>query len=210
MPKAWRNITGQQFGRLTVVRIAGRDGDGSFRWECLCSCGETKFTNGVHLRRGQVRSCGCLAREAASQRASARRGVKHPRWRGGRFIQGSYYRVQVANADGSTRYELEHIVIAERALGRKLPPGTEVHHFDENQLNNEPGNLVICHDRAYHKLLHRRARAYRACGQPTWRHCWACDAWKPIEEMRTGGYTCRTCVNEHNRQRAARRRAAGG
>lgn len=60
----------------------------------------------------------------------------------------------------------EHVLVAERALGRFLPNGAEVHHADENPRHNANRNLVICQDKAYHKLLHARARVVRLGGDP--------------------------------------------
>jgi len=54
--------------------------------------------------------------------------------------------------------KLEHIHKAELALGRKLPEGAQVHHLDNIPWNNENSNLVICPDREYHALLHKRAK----------------------------------------------------
>ena len=70
--------------------------------------------------------------------------------------------------------QAEHIVIAERALGKPMPAGAVVHHADGNKLNNAPTNLVICPNQAYHRLLHRRMAAMQACGDPNWRKCWVC------------------------------------
>ena len=73
----------------------------------------------------------------------------------------------------------QHIEMAERAIGRKLPPGAHVHHVDGNHLNNAPGNLVVCPSGGYHMLLHARTRALDACGNPNWRPCKMCGAYGP-------------------------------
>ena len=56
---------------------------------------------------------------------------------------------------------LRHILVAEKALGKSLPVGAEVHHVDLDRSNDNPSNLVICQNRAYHKLLHKRTEALR-------------------------------------------------
>ncbi len=70
-------------------------------------------------------------------------------------INAGGYRVLTIN--GKNVYE--HIHLAERALGRKLPYKAVVHHMNGDPSDNfTPFNLVICQDQAYHLLLHRRAR----------------------------------------------------
>lgn len=68
----------------------------------------------------------------------------------------------------------EHVEKAEKAIGRKLPEGTVIHHVDGNESNNANTNLVICPDQRYHILLHVRTRAYDACGNASWRKCKIC------------------------------------
>ena len=59
------NIIGQTFNRLTVQSEAGRNYRGLRQWNCLCECGGHKVATTTCLRSGNVRSCGCLARESS-------------------------------------------------------------------------------------------------------------------------------------------------
>ena len=90
----------------------------------------------------------------------------------------------------ASSFKAEHIHIAEKILGKKLPLGAVIHHVDENTLNNTPGNLVICPDRAYHNLLHARMRAREACGNVEWQKCPYCkqydDPKNMVEQKRYG------------------------
>lgn len=68
------DITGQRFGRLVAQWTAGIRSRANF-WLCLCDCGSFKAVNVHHLRRGVIRSCGCLYRETR-QTASTTHGHK--------------------------------------------------------------------------------------------------------------------------------------
>ena len=58
------DLTGQTFGRLTVLKYHGINDKGIHMWLCRCECGNEKVVRGDALRYGQTRSCGCLAHEA--------------------------------------------------------------------------------------------------------------------------------------------------
>ena len=63
------DLTGQRFGRLTVVEIAyrKRDQQGDMRifWSCKCDCGNTCIVSRNNLRKGSTKSCGCLREEVS-------------------------------------------------------------------------------------------------------------------------------------------------
>jgi len=58
-----KDMTGQKFGRLTVLRKNGKDKKGYYLWLCLCDCGKEVTVSGGRLRSKHTRSCGCLQEE---------------------------------------------------------------------------------------------------------------------------------------------------
>lgn len=62
------DLTGQKFGRLTVIKRAGYKASRT-AWLCTCICGNTIITTQNSLSRGLTRSCGCLSNEARAARA---------------------------------------------------------------------------------------------------------------------------------------------
>lgn len=61
-----KDLTGQRFGRLTAVEVAGRDKWGNVKWRCACECGSETVAVSASLTNGNTASCGCLQREAAA------------------------------------------------------------------------------------------------------------------------------------------------
>ena len=59
-----KDLTGQRFGRLIVIEYSGNS-----KWICQCDCGTiTKPIYGQSLKGGKTKSCGCLLKEASSER----------------------------------------------------------------------------------------------------------------------------------------------
>lgn len=72
------DLTGKEFGRLTVLERADTTKDNQIRWKCQCQCGKEKLIRGSGLRCGRTLSCGCLNREINSIRSLGNEfGKKH-------------------------------------------------------------------------------------------------------------------------------------
>ena len=56
------DLTGQKFGRLTVIEISERKKKHLY-WLCRCECGNVKSVAGSGLKSGKIKSCGCLNEE---------------------------------------------------------------------------------------------------------------------------------------------------
>lgn len=70
----FKDLTGQTFGRLTVLSYAGKArAGGKNRWFAACACGAVSEAASTHLISGRTRSCGCLNTELRSQRKATPR-----------------------------------------------------------------------------------------------------------------------------------------
>jgi hypothetical protein len=108
---------------------------------CECGCGQrTAMATATHRRRGNVAG---FPQRFVFGHFRLLKETKSYRWRQGKYL---------------------HIVRAERALGKPLPPGAVVHHADGSKADDAP--LVICQDQSYHLLLHLRMRIRAAGGNP--------------------------------------------
>lgn len=68
LPKQAKDLTGQQFGRLTALGPIGQTPRTQIKWECKCDCGNIVTVSSTHLRTGHTQSCGCLANELTAIR----------------------------------------------------------------------------------------------------------------------------------------------
>ncbi|OPY83161.1 MAG: hypothetical protein A4E71_02916 [Smithella sp. PtaU1.Bin162] len=135
-------------------------------------------------------------------------GPKNHQWKGGLyFIKGrKIIQAPECSRRFSNGYAQEHIVIAENAFGKPLPIHAVIHHVDGNKANNSPSNLVICQDDNYHRFIHKRMRAYEACGHADWVKCTVCKQYDLPDNLyiRPGdgiGYhlKCRNIRTNNNR-----------
>lgn len=54
------DLSGRQFGKLTVVRKVSENKGIHPCFECLCECGNTFIARSDKLRSGRTLSCGCM------------------------------------------------------------------------------------------------------------------------------------------------------
>lgn len=139
---------------------------------CECGCGFTTMVSSeTNSERGWVKG---VARRYVN--GHNRRKLPQERF----SILGGYPGLYIPDnpSSASKGYIAMHTLNAEKALGKPLPLGAVIHHVDENQLNPSNNNLVICQDKAYHNLLHRRMRAKVACGHANWIKCIYCKQYE--------------------------------
>lgn len=179
---------------------------------CHCGCGERTRVSQRNNPQGGYMLGEPVRYLPGHHKKGCWQGENNPKWNNGRCItKDGYLSLNVgihprANKHG---FVLEHILIAERALGRTLPPGAEIHHHNGINNDNSPGNLVLCDSRAYHKMLHRRARAHKACGHADWFKCSYCQQYDDPKNMwkrlgyygRAPFYIHRKCRNDYRRKR---------
>lgn len=62
------DITGQKFGRWTVLKRVENKKGRDAKFLCQCECGTQKEVLGKNLRNGRSTSCGCYKKEVDTQR----------------------------------------------------------------------------------------------------------------------------------------------
>lgn len=63
----FEDIRDRIFNRLTVKNLSDQKIWGTYYWNCLCKCGNYKLVSSSQLKRGIVRSCGCIKSEGNLQ-----------------------------------------------------------------------------------------------------------------------------------------------
>lgn len=110
MGRQAKNEAGNHYGRLTVIRLTSkRSSDGSALWLCRCACGTLAVVNGIDLRAGNTKSCGCLQREMARTHGEAYpQSVEYRAWQG---MLRRCYNTKTHNYD---RYGGRGIIVCDR------------------------------------------------------------------------------------------------
>ncbi len=124
-------------------------------------------------------------------------------------IYGGYKMIYTPNHPRASNrgYIFEQILIVEKVLGKYLPIEAVVHHHDNNGLNNSNNNLVVCENRIYHKLLHRRQKILNLKGDPNLQKiCSNCGLLKSKTEFYSSNTydkldnVCKECSKKHRKE----------
>lgn len=126
------------------------------------------------------------------------KGPKNGNWSGGFYITNRGYKKILLRShprSDDQGYVLEHIVIMEKKIGRKLRKGERVHHIDHDKLNNDPENLMLFKSHSDHLKYEADQRGRRRkfvkcdfCGK---------EFWKRLSWVGRFNFCCQAHVRPH-------------
>ncbi len=144
-----KDLVGKRFGRLVVTAFDHRDDtyeNFAYWWKCLCDCGSTHVAPYGALRAGKSKSCGCLQKELAGDRARTHglsHTVEHQTWArmNARCYKESYPRFRDWGGRGIRvcdrwRFSFESFLAD---MGARPSEGHSIDRID-NDGDYEPGN----------------------------------------------------------------------
>lgn len=152
------NLTGQTFGRLTVIDRANRSGD--VAWNCQCSCGRSRVVLAYNLKNGNSKGCGSCNRAGRvkkcrplEERLLARIRYDHGCWDfTGRISPDGYGRISVGR-----KYE-GHLNAHRAAYLCFVGPLTSEQHVDHLCRNRRCCNPLHLEAVSFQENIRRGAR----------------------------------------------------
>ena len=181
---------------------------------CKCGCGMTTNKATQNHKRLNIKK-GEHFNFIYGHNIKKLRELNHA-WKGGKIFKNGYPMTMKYGHSRSHKkdgYVLDHLIIAEKVLGRPIPRKVQIHHVDGNPSNNKNSNLVICEDQTYHFLLHRKATALKKCGNANYLKCVFCkkyDSPSIIKQVKNTFYHKECCVENTRRLRKLKKIAEIG
>jgi hypothetical protein len=156
IPHNFRDLTGQTFGRFTVLgRNPRNDKNRHAMWDCVCSCGNKVTSTTFDLQFGRTKSCGCWKRDRLVlknwRHGYWARGVRTELFRWYAMLRRCYDRshlsyscyggrgIQVCD---EWRNSFEAYLTYIRSIGFTGAPGQSIDRIN-NDGHYEPGNLRV-------------------------------------------------------------------
>lgn len=167
----FKDIKGQRFGRLTVLKPTEERCHGHVMWLCECSCGNKCLVASHSLRHdGGTKSCGCISKET-----TIRRSITHGMSEASiyKIWRGMLARCNNPNNPGYKNYGGRGIKVCERwhsfenfyADVGDPPKGKTLDRWPNNDGNYEPTNWRWA--TRSEQRFNARPRSHGPC-----RQCW--------------------------------------
>lgn len=186
----------QEAGRTEVRNLYGpeirKDAWDGFEVQRTCRhCGGKFWTTPTAIRKGHGIYCGSICSGLARRATTPEEGCV--------FLgSAGYLRRKWWDTDsGKLRTTNEHRYLWEKANG-PVPEGYEIHHIDENKLNNDLSNLCCMLKHDHQVMHHAKPEIWRVLEDGTeQKKCSTCGEFKAYREYPSGhkrpGGECNKC-----------------
>lgn len=145
-----KDLTGQRFGKLVVIKRAGTyispKGAKATTWLCQCDCGNTTIVQRTSLKSGSISSCGCMRSFHGFNDYEEKEDGLYIKVKDKEVIIDKEdlnkiypYRINIGkNGYACTRrhFNIHRLII-------DCPDGYTVDHINKNKLDNRKKNLRI-------------------------------------------------------------------
>ncbi len=124
-------------------------------WTICPICKRPTVKPASDFRKGHY-SCSRKCAAKINPFRPSRYGSENSAWKGGRTIHGRGYVYLYApdHPKASNGYVFEHILVAEKKLGRHLKPGETTHHINGDRGDNRPENIHVFESAGAHTAYH--------------------------------------------------------